>query len=80
VSPIEQADAAAELLHGKKYLKHVLTPDQRRKWDETMALFAWTAPGFRHLMYKLLSNNDGGYGPLITLDIETAATDGSPTS
>lgn len=36
-----------------------LTTDQKKQWDETMALMAWTAPGFRHLWYRLL-NKDGG--------------------
>lgn len=38
-----------------------LTPEQKQAWADTMSLMAWTAPGFRHLFYKLLSNNDGEY-------------------
>jgi predicted metal-dependent peptidase len=40
-----------------------------------MSLMSWTAPGFRHLFYKLLSNNNGKYSALPTRRIPTAATD-----
>jgi predicted metal-dependent peptidase len=36
-----------------------LTPQQQSAWQDTMSLMAWTCPGFRHLFYKLLSNNSG---------------------
>src|ERR1700693_5676601 len=47
-------------------LKRVkLTPDQKQQWTDTMSLMALSAPGFRHLLYKLLSNNDGEYQALM---------------
>jgi predicted metal-dependent peptidase len=52
-----------------------LTPDQEAKWGDTMSLMAWTCPGFRHLFYKLLSNNDGKYGAVPTKGVPVAATD-----
>jgi predicted metal-dependent peptidase len=43
-------------------LPHVkLTGEQRQAWQDTMSLMAWTAPGFRHLWYRLLQNHDGEY-------------------
>lgn len=52
-----------------------LTPQQTSQWQDTMSLMAWTCPGFRHLFYKLLSNNDGQYGCVPTKDVPIAATD-----
>ena len=43
-------------------LKEVaLTPEQKQQWADTMSLMAWSAPGFRHLWYRLLQNHDGEY-------------------
>lgn len=52
-----------------------LTPQQTSMWQDTMSLMAWTCPGFRHLFYKLLSNNDGLYGAVPTKGVPVAATD-----
>jgi predicted metal-dependent peptidase len=52
-----------------------LTPKQEQEWGSTMSLMAWTCPGFRHLFYKLLANNDGKYGAVPTKDVPVAATD-----
>lgn len=52
-----------------------LTPQQNKQWEDTMSLMAWTAPGFRHLFYKLLSNNNGKYVAIPTKDVPIAATD-----
>lgn len=41
-----------------------------------MSLMAWTCPGFRHIFYKLLCNNDGKYQAVPTRDVPIAATDG----
>lgn len=47
-------------------LKRVtLTPQQKQKWGDTMSLMAWTAPGFRHLWYRLLTHHDGDYTALM---------------
>src|SRR5262245_3266156 len=32
-----------------------ITPEQKRKWEDTMSMMAWVAPGFRHILYKLLN-------------------------
>lgn len=53
-----------------------LTTDENSKWRDTLALFRWTCPGFQHLVFKLLSNNDGDYVALMTRDVPVAATDG----
>lgn len=52
-----------------------LTPQQTSMWQDTMSLMAWTCPGFRHLFYKLLSNNKGQYGAVPTKGVPVAATD-----
>lgn len=52
-----------------------LTPAQKQKWEDTMSLMAWTAPGFRHIFYKLLANNNGDYVAVPTKSIPVAATD-----
>jgi predicted metal-dependent peptidase len=53
-----------------------LTPQQQNQWQETMSLMAWTAPGFRHLFYKLLVNHRGNHACIPTRAIPVAATDG----
>lgn len=53
-----------------------LTPQQRQAWSDTMSLMGWTAPGFKHLWYKLLDNNEGDYVAVPTKDVPIAATDG----
>lgn len=53
-----------------------LTPQQKQMWGDTMSLMAWTCPGFRHIFYKLLSNNDGQYAAVPTRRVPIAATDG----
>jgi predicted metal-dependent peptidase len=52
-----------------------LTPQQQSQWQDTMSLMAWTCPGFRHLFYKLLTNNKGKYGCVPTKHVPLAATD-----
>lgn len=54
-----------------------LSPEHRRKWGDTLALFTFACPGFRYLLYKLLSDNEGGDVALFTSKVPTAATDGS---
>lgn len=70
---IDPVKASAELRSAifKEGLK--LTPEQLAKWTDTMKFLSWRAPGFRHLFYKLLS--DDGL-PIPTMYIPTAATDG----
>ncbi len=52
-----------------------LTPKQTSEWQDTMTLMAWTCPGFRHIFYKLLANNNGAYNAVPTKGIPVAATD-----
>lgn len=40
-----------------------------------MSMMSWTAPGFRHLFYKLLVNHSGQYACLPTKGVPVAATD-----
>lgn len=40
-----------------------------------MSLMAWTAPGFRHIFFKMLCNNDGGHYAVPTRSVPVAATD-----
>jgi predicted metal-dependent peptidase len=58
---------------GIKPLK--LTPEQKSQWGDTMSLMAWTAPGFRHIFYRLLANNDGEHVAVMSRDVPIAATD-----
>lgn len=57
-----------------------LTPKQESQWGDTMSMMAWTAPGFRHIWYKLLSttHNAGGskHVAVMSKDVPLAATDG----
>src|ERR1035437_8556638 len=53
----------------------VLTTAQEQQWGDTMSLMQWTAPGFRHLLYKLLTNNKGKNGAVMTRSVPVAATD-----
>jgi predicted metal-dependent peptidase len=52
-----------------------LDAKQKQQWGDTMSLMAWTCPGFRHIFYKLLVNNDGVYGAVFTKSVPIAATD-----
>lgn len=53
----------------------VLTPQQEQQWGSVMSFMAWTAPGFRHLFYKMLTNNNGKYHAVFTRQVPIAATD-----
>lgn len=53
-----------------------LTPEQDASWGNTMSLMGWSAPGFRHLFYRLLCNHGDTSLPIFTDLIPTAATDG----
>ena len=58
-----------------------LTAEQVQQWSDTMSHMMWTAPGFRHLFFKLLStNNKAGQAPYVAvMDPEAgiAMTDGA---
>lgn len=51
------------------------TPEQKRKWQDTMSMMAWRAGGFQHIFYKLLANNKGEYHCVPTRRVPIAATD-----
>jgi predicted metal-dependent peptidase len=53
-----------------------LTPQQKAQWGDTMSLMTWTCPGFRHLFYKLLTNNRGEIAAVPSRKVPIAATDG----
>lgn len=57
-----------------------LTPHQETQWADTMSMMGWTAPGFRHIWYKLLAttHNAGGskHVPVMSREVPIAATDG----
>lgn len=53
-----------------------LTPEQERQLSDTNSLMSWTCPGFQHIYYKLLNNNDGKYIAVPTPHVPIAATDG----
>jgi predicted metal-dependent peptidase len=59
----------------EKVLPCGLTPEQREKWDSTCSMMVWTCPGFAHLWYKLLNNQDGEYTAVMTKGVPFAATD-----
>jgi predicted metal-dependent peptidase len=48
-------------------LKHIpLEATQKQQWSDTMSLMAWSAPGFRHLFYRLLCNHGGEYAAVMS--------------
>jgi predicted metal-dependent peptidase len=60
-------------LHTAKPLE--LTAKQKQQWEDTMSMMMWVAPGFRHLFYKLLANNNGEHTAVMTDKVPVAATD-----
>lgn len=61
---------------GEPITPEELTPQQKQQWEDTMSLMAWTCPGFRHIFYRLLANNNGKYTAVPTRQVPIAATDG----
>lgn len=61
-------------------MRHVpLTLEQKKKWDDTMSMMVWTAPGFQHLLYKLLNaqgNTPSEYVAIMSKECGNACTDG----
>jgi predicted metal-dependent peptidase len=55
--------------------KCALTDQQKKQWEDTLAMMAWTCPGFQHILFKRLTNTDDGYTALATRSIPVAATD-----
>jgi predicted metal-dependent peptidase len=60
---------------GEKVTHCGLTPEQKEKWDSTCSMMVWTCPGFAHLWYKLLNNQNGDYTAVMTKGVPIAATD-----
>lgn len=58
-----------------------LTPAQQRQWNDTTAMMAWVAPGFRHIWFKMLThaqrNGKSEYAALMSESVPVAATDGN---
>ncbi len=55
-----------------------LTALQVKKWDDTLSMMMWKAPGMQHLFYTLLDakgSSASEYSALMSRDIPVAATD-----
>jgi predicted metal-dependent peptidase len=66
--------------HKLQVSKH-FTPakiDERQKqmWADTRFAVTVACPGFAHILYTMLNNNDGDHVLYFTKDVDTAATDG----
>jgi len=48
-----------EVMRKGKYPEVDLTPQQKRQWSETLAALNWTAPGFVHIMYTMMTKKNG---------------------
>lgn len=75
-NPVQTIDMRPEEIKKEDLNDCGLTAQQQNRWQETMSLMAWNAPGFRHLFYKLLVNHHGKYACVPTRGIPVAATDG----
>lgn len=53
-----------------------LTPQQKPLWDQTRAKFLWEAPGFTHVLYKMMCPKDGERIIFTRDGVDTLATDG----
>ena len=53
-----------------------LSAENAKKWDDTMAMIQWCAPGFRHIWYKLLVQDGNEYNAVMSKRVPVAATDG----
>lgn len=56
-----------------------ITAEQKKKWEDTMSMMMWTAPGFQHILYKLLNaqgNTPSDYVAIMSEDAGIACTDG----
>lgn len=60
-----------------RYTRVKLTPQDRRKWEDTLAALSWVGPGFTHVIYTMLHNTGNDDVALFTTELKTtAATDG----
>lgn len=56
---------------------------QAKKWDDTLSMMMWKAPGMQHLFYTLLDakgSSASDFSALMSRDVPVAATDGSHIS
>lgn len=54
-----------------------LTPKQVNQWEDTMTMMMWTAPGFRHILYRLLNQGNNKHTVIPSKDgCSIACTDG----
>lgn len=69
-----------EIVEHKGVTHSQLTQEQQEKWSSTISMMTWTAPGFLHLMYKLLNAQNNAPGAphvaIMSKDCSIAATDG----
>src|SRR5262245_60056676 len=61
----------------KPLMETELTREQAKKWEDTMSMMVWTAPGFQHLLYKLLNAQGAGkpHAAVMSRQVSIAATD-----
>ena len=59
-----------------KFKPCTVTPQQSRAWTETRAALLWEASAFSHILYTMMSDEDGGTA-YFTKDVPIAATDGA---
>lgn len=60
-----------------------LSAEHKRKWDDTLSMMMWKAPGMQHLFYTLLDakgSTASDYSALMTTDVPWACTDGQHIS
>lgn len=61
-------------------VKHTaISAEHQKKWADTMSMMIWTAPGFQHILYKLLNaqgNTPSDYVAIMSEDAGIACTDG----
>ncbi len=61
-------------------VQHVsLISKQEKLWEDTMSMMVWTAPGFQHILYRMLNaqnNTSGEHAAIMSKDVPIAATDG----
>jgi len=66
-------------LKAGRFTRAKLTPQQQRQWSETLAAINWIAPGYTHLLYTMMIQDDGITVAMFTEDLPPhccAATDG----
>lgn len=52
-----------------------ITARQKQEWSDTRVALMYSCPGFAHIFYTMLNNNNGNHIALFTKDVPTLATD-----